>query len=109
MLNEITAAKVAMGRSPERAKLEKATQDFEAMLLTELLKAAPQAGSVDGAEEEGGSGEYRDLSLQGVAQAMAQNGGIGIARMLLNRLASKSGSADIKGLSSTADHVIAGD
>lgn len=70
----------AAGSSGVDPKLAKATQDFEAMLLSELLKIGDDE-SPQG-ELDSGSAAYQDLRNQAIARALASNGGIGIGRML---------------------------
>jgi len=66
-------------------RLQKAAQEFEAMLLADLMKI--------GASDEPGDGEldqscqgYEDLRIQAVTSALAKNGGIGIGKLLIDRL-----------------------
>ena len=83
-----------MVASPERAKLQKAARDFESILITDLLKTAPRTGTLDGDESAGAGVEgYDDLRTEAMASALAAQGGIGIARMLLHQL---SGSANLQ-------------
>ena len=66
-------------------RLTKATQEFEGMLLSQLLKVG---GDDDQSSEDGlnvGSESYESLRNQAVATALANKGGIGIARMLQQR------------------------
>jgi len=71
-------------KAPADPRLQKAAHDFESMLLTEMLQFGGEEESSSG--ELGGSQGYNDLRNQAVATALAQSGGIGIARMLLRRL-----------------------
>lgn len=67
-------------------RLQKATQEFEAMLISQLLKMGD--GEDQGAGElDGGNETYQDLRNQAVAAAMSSNGGLGIGRMLRQHLA----------------------
>jgi Rod binding domain-containing protein len=96
--------------SPDQAKLQRTARDFESILISDLLKSAPRAGTTDGGEAEGaGLSGYEDLRTEAMASALAAQGGIGIARMLLKQLEPAVASRDIKAFSSSADHVIAGE
>lgn len=107
-MTNLVAATPADSSSIQRpTKLQQATQEFEAMLLAELLKSGPKMGSLGG-DESGSSEQYGDLSMQAVAQAMSAHGGIGISRMLLKQL-EIGDKAEIKGFSSPADSLIAGE
>ena len=84
MMNAI--ASFAAGAASSNPKLRKAAQDFEAMLLTDLMKFSDDEDQSAGETGLGGSESYTDLRNQAVASAMAANGGIGIGRMLLKKL-----------------------
>jgi len=62
-------------------RLQKATQEFEAMLISQLLKMGSDEEQATG-ELDGGGQTYQDLRNQAVATALANNGGLGIGRML---------------------------
>jgi Rod binding domain-containing protein len=77
---------------PTSPKLVKATQDFESILLTNWLEKVQQ--SFAGGEDSGDAGHdtLSALGTQAMASALAARGGIGIARMLLQRLGEQGGS-----------------
>jgi Rod binding domain-containing protein len=66
-------------------KLTKVAQEFEGILLSSLLEEV-QKGSLDpsGAGQAAGSETLRSLGTQAVAQALAERGGVGIARMIVH-------------------------
>ncbi len=65
--------------------LQRAAKEFEAMLIQDLLKLSDEESSSQG-ELAAGSEQYQELRNQAVATAMARNGGIGIANMLVSQL-----------------------
>lgn len=80
-----------------RAKLQDAAQQFEGMMMQELLK--PLQSGKDGDENESGGGfgtgdPERDTSLdtmssygtEAVATALAKHGGLGIAKQVMNQI-----------------------
>lgn len=79
------AAKPVLTRNA--AKNEKAARDFEAMLLTPLLDALQKtfAGASEDAKTPGAS-DYRLMASGALAQSIAAQGGIGIARLVLDHL-----------------------
>jgi Rod binding domain-containing protein len=92
---------VGLGAVPPKAantgatadpRLPKAAQEFEAMLMTDLLKMGSEDKDSDGELGQSCQG-YDDLRNQAVATAMAKNGGIGIARMLMQKLGGNTGTA----------------
>jgi len=70
------------------ARLQKAAQDFEAMLIQDLLTLS-DSGSTPDPDRVAGQEQYQDFRNQAVATAMAHQGGIGIARLLVQQLQSK--------------------
>jgi len=71
-------------RPPE--KMEKAAQEFEAVLLGPLLESLQKTFSAIGEGGALGSGDYSFMSAQALASGMSEGGGMGIARLILNNL-----------------------
>ncbi len=70
------------------AKIQKGATDFEALLLTEMLRSARQAtgGGLTGDDSDDGSdanSSLVDLGEQQFAQALSASGGLGIAKMVV--------------------------
>ena len=71
-----------------RAKLTDAAQQFEGMLLEEMLKPL-RSGNKDGAGEEdsdGGTDTINSFGVEAVAKAISRGGGMGIARQILQQV-----------------------
>jgi Rod binding domain-containing protein len=85
----IMPAKPADVPAAQDPRLPKAAQEFEAMLMTDLLKLGSEDDQPQGGDQS--CQGYDDLRNQAVATAMAKNGGIGIARMLEEKLGGKHG------------------
>ena len=69
---------------PERRA--EAAKQFEAMMVQHLLKTMRPDPPDPEADALSGSETYRDLAEQQLAQALAERGGLGIARMILQHL-----------------------
>ncbi len=84
----LPASGTAAHRSTE--KMSSAAQQFEALLLTEMMKSARQSGSGDwmGAAEDQSGVSVSEMAGEQFAQALASSGGIGIARLVLGGLSS---------------------
>ena len=66
-------------------KLTRVAKQFEGVLLATLLQEV-QKGSLDPSDAGLGAGSetLRSLGTEAVAQALAEKGGLGIARMIVN-------------------------
>jgi Rod binding domain-containing protein len=80
MIPLITALEPSVDVSPN-PRLHRAAQEFESMLLSEMLKMGSEEQTAEG-ELDAIQGGFDDLRNQAVATALAKNGGIGIARLL---------------------------
>jgi Rod binding domain-containing protein len=75
--------------SPE--KIHDAASQFEALLIGEVLKTAHEGGGWLGAgEEDDTASTTMGMADQFLAQSMAKNGGLGLARMVAAGLARKA-------------------
>jgi flagellar protein FlgJ len=81
-----TLSGLAQPDSP--AKIRKVATEFEALLLGQMLRSAREAGEA-GAKKEDGDGQddanssLVELGEQQFARALAANGGLGIAKMVV--------------------------
>lgn len=83
---EITDILAITGRD-EREKLKRATQEFEALFLAYLLREMRAGLGKEGILPMGFAEEvYRDLLDGEVARAVAKAGGIGLWRLLYERM-----------------------
>jgi Rod binding domain-containing protein len=73
--------------NPEKLKLQRATEEFEAILLSswweQMQKSFPAASE---SEQEPGFDTLRELSYRALAVALASRGGIGVASLMLRQL-----------------------
>jgi Rod binding domain-containing protein len=72
--------------APPLGKGEKAARDFEAILLTSLMDSLQKTLSGLPDDQTPGASDYRLMGTQAFAAAIADQGGIGIARLILSHL-----------------------
>jgi flagellar protein FlgJ len=79
-------APLSLHRGTERQRIQKASREFEAIMLQQLLKQAQP--KMEEGLFGGGMGEkfFQDHLTQERARSMAANGGIGLAQMLEKEL-----------------------
>ena len=87
------SAAAAQTKNP---KLERSAHEFEASLMTELLKPLQEGDGLTGEDSEGsGAGSEGALSgfaSESLARAISERGGFGIADRILHQLKSGNGA-----------------
>jgi len=86
-----TAGAMGTAKKDTPAKIRQAATDFEALLLGQMLKSAREASGSgltgDGADDSQENSTMVELGEQQFAQALANSGGLGIAKMVITGLA----------------------
>lgn len=73
------------GKIDQQARVYKAAQDFEALLLASLLSPLEKSfSSVSGPDSSGD--DYHYMGVQALAGALSKSGGIGVADLLVRQL-----------------------
>ncbi len=84
----VTIEELRSGYTRQRDKLKKATQDFEAVFLTQILKQAHKTmqgeGSLFGKSSQ--SQFYAEMRDELMAQNLSKTGQFGLGRMLFQKL-----------------------
>lgn len=85
-LQSVQAAPETAG--PEHTKkVVRAAQDFESVLLGEMLQSLEKnLSAVPGESSAAGADDFHYLGTQALASALAERGGLGIARMIVRNL-----------------------
>ena len=96
MTTELSIAPTAdASRSPTPApKLVKATQQFEAILLSSWLEKLEESYAGTGDDTDPAHGTLASMGAEAMASALAARGGIGISKMLLQQLAKSGGGGE---------------
>jgi len=84
VLDTSLAAKAVARDSP--ARVQKSATEFEALLLSQMLKSARESGGGMmgvGGDEKDANSTMIELGEQQFAQALARNGGFGIAKLVV--------------------------
>ena len=77
----------ALRQLAEPQRTAEAAKQFEALLVEHLLKTMRQATQSDqDSDRLSGSETYLDMAEQQLARALAERGGLGIARMVLKHI-----------------------
>lgn len=76
----------AAPKPDDPAKIRKAAQQFEALLLEQVMQSAKGTGGWLGSDGDSSEDCTTGLADQQLAIAMAQNGGLGLANMIAKGL-----------------------
>jgi len=83
-----------------RDKVKSAASDFEALLLTQMMKSAREtaSSSLPGTDETESCDSIMDFAEQQFGAIMARAGGLGIAKLVVSGLThpSATGEADVR-------------
>ncbi len=88
-------------KTQDPAKVEVAARQFEAILLQKWLEDAEHSfAKVPGGDDsenpaDPGADQFQSMAMQSLAEKMTASGGIGIARMIIRQLGSKSETESI--------------
>lgn len=90
------AAAGNVAQTTPQPRLVHAAHEFEAQMMKELLQPLAQSSGLTGDDSDAGTGSAGALgeyATESLAQAMSQQGGLGIAHALIQSL-SRSGAED---------------
>lgn len=89
---------VASADAAKQAKLADAAQQFEAMMMQELLK--PFSGGQDngfgGQDGDAGANTMSSFGTEAMAKAIAKSGGLGIAKQVIRQVTQEGRRVDGK-------------
>jgi flagellar protein FlgJ len=84
--------------APSPAKLHDVAQQFEALLIGEMLKSIHEAAQDSGDDDDGDAGgdSAMDMAQSQFAQSIAMQGGLGLTHMIETGLAKDSANQKVK-------------
>ena len=86
-------------------KIEQAAKQFESLLIAQLMKSMHEAGSKGWLGEEDESSECAtEMAQEQFAQALANGGGLGLSRMIIQGLNKSSEASETPGPVSVAQN-----
>ena len=78
------------GGTQDRAALQKAAQQFEAIFLRQMMGAMRAASLAEGISDSSATDQFRDMADARTADSMASHGTLGIAEMLMRQFGAKA-------------------
>lgn len=96
MTGSITSAtaELAEAAQPKPRSAEGAARQFEALLIGEMLKSVRESTADDEDENDNSKQTMLDVADQQFAQVLANNGGLGMAKMIVTGLNKESSNAN---------------
>lgn len=88
----LISASSAAAQEQKPRDLAAAAKQFEALLLSQLLKSACDAATLTGGEPDVASCTAIEMAQEHFANALAEQGGLGLARMITD--STRPGSED---------------
>lgn len=85
----------------QRAKLVDASEKFEAMMLSQMLKPFQFGASPDAGDDESSGGAadtVRGMATEALGKALSQHGGMGIARSVLQQVMTEESARSKAGI-----------
>jgi flagellar protein FlgJ len=85
----VGAAAASVAQERDQKKLADAAQQFEAVFLTQMLKPMTGGGDPEGSEDTekmAGSDTMSSYGTEALAKAIAQGGGVGIAKQIVHKV-----------------------
>ncbi len=79
----------ATGSGQEKGKIQDAAQQFEALLITELLRSAREAGGCFRSDQDSASDCATGFAEQQLSIELAKRGGLGLAGLVASGLEPK--------------------
>jgi Rod binding domain-containing protein len=82
----MAAASLEVAAAPKPSKAEDAARQFEGLLIAQMLRSARESGGLSDDETDSESSTMFDVAGQQFAQMLAQQGGIGLTRLVAEGL-----------------------
>ena len=94
---EIPSGPTSGSASTARGKIQQAAQQFEAILLADVLEKLQKSFSLSEESQDPAHDTLSGLGTQALAGALAARGGIGFSRMLVEHLSASPGNRQLSG------------
>ena len=95
-MNPVSGAAPVAAVAGNSAAIRKASQEFEALLLQQLLGPLQATfATVPGGDSEPGPNMYRDMGTEYLALGLARAGGLGLSRMIAGELSRTKGLGEV--------------
>ncbi len=100
MIERLGSESVPAGAGADAAKVKDAARQFEALLIGQMLRSMREAASGGwlGTGEDQTASSMMEVAEEHLARAMAEQGGIGLANMVVEGMSKPAGSVNSEAL-----------
>jgi len=99
-----TNSTAATGATPsQKAQLQKAAQQFEAVFLRQMIGAMRSASLAEGISDSSATQQFQDMADARTADAMAGKGAMGIAELLMKQFGARVSDTPVAPDATAAD------
>lgn len=88
-VDSTSATAAQAGGTQNKAALEKAAQQFEAIFLRQMMGAMRSASLAEGISDSSATDQFREMADARTADSMAAKGTLGIAEMLMHQFGAR--------------------
>ncbi|WP_253344165.1 rod-binding protein [Sphingobium sp. OAS761] len=88
-VSTLSSSPAQTGGASQKAALEKAAQQFEAIFLRQMIGAMRSASLAEGITDSAASEQFRDMADARTADALAGKGSMGIAQLLIQQFGAR--------------------
>ncbi|MGC4250738.1 MAG: rod-binding protein [Sphingobium sp.] len=88
-ISNLTGASSPSTGATDKAALEKAAKQFEAIFLRQMIGAMRSSSQGEGLLDSSATEQFRDMADARTADSMAEKGSLGIAELLLRQFGGK--------------------
>ncbi|SCW76947.1 flagellar protein FlgJ [Sphingobium faniae] len=89
-ISTVAGASSPSTSSPDKAALQQAAKQFEAIFLRQMIGAMRSSSMGEGLLDSSASDQFRDMADARTADSMAEKGSLGIAELLLSQFGGQS-------------------
>lgn len=91
----LAAGGAIKAKQDDPAKVKETAQQFEAMLIAQMMKSAREssAGGWGGESEDKAGDSMMDMAEQQLSQLLAAGGGLGLAKLVIQGISTKTDTA----------------
>jgi peptidoglycan hydrolase FlgJ len=94
-LLQTTVDRASGAKAPDTSKVAEAAQQFEALLISQMLRSIRESEGMGASEGDAAGASAMGFAEEHMAQALASQGGLGLARLVVEGLQKAPANAGV--------------